>query len=129
MSHDDVFLFHESPAPPQHAMGALRARPLIRRGVLLSAGHVEAGRTRGEAQVLGVWDLQGGGAEALRQAVTGGLRAGRRPVGLREGQGRPDEHLFTSTTGGGVSMTGRVGEELIGTGVHLEAGQWLALSP
>lgn len=100
-------------------MGALRVRPLIRRGLLLSARHVEAGRTRGEAQVLGVWDLQGAGAEALRQAVTGSLRTGRRPIGLREGQGRPDEHRFTPTTGGGISMTGRVGEELIQTGVHL----------
>lgn len=100
-------------------MGALRAGPLIRRGLLLSAGHVEAGRTRGEAQVLGVRDLQGAGAEALRKDVTAGLRAGRRPVGLREGQGRLDEHLLTSTTSGGRNVTGRVEAEPIQTGVHL----------
>lgn len=119
VSHDDVLLFHEASAPPQHAVGALGARPLIRRGLLLSAGHVEAGRTRGEAQVLGVRDLQGAGAEALHQAVTAGLRAGRRPVRLRQGQGRLDEHLFTSTTAGGIYGAWRVGEELIRTGVHL----------
>lgn len=109
-------------------MGALRAGPLIRRGLLLSAGHVEAGRTGGQAQVLGVRDLQGAGAEALREDVTASLRAGRRPVRLREGQGRTDEHLFTSTTAGGRYVAGRVGEELIQTGVHL-CVQLFTISP
>lgn len=128
MSHDDVLLFHQSPAPPQHPVGALRAGPLIRRGLLLSAGHVEAGRPGGEAQVLGVRDLQRAGAEALRKDVTASLRAGRGPVGLREGQGRADEHLFTSTTAGGRYVAGRVGEELIHAGVHL-CGQLFTISP
>lgn len=115
VSHDDVLLLHESSAPPQHTVGALGARPLIRGGLLLSAGHVEAGCPRGQAQVLGVRDLQGAGAEALHQAGTGSRPALR----LRQGQGRLDELLFISTTAGGISGAGQVGEQLVRTGVHL----------
>lgn len=129
VSHDDVLLLHEPPAPPQHAVGALGARPLVRLGLVPRAGRVEAGRPRREAQVLAVRDLQGAGAEALSQAVAGGVGAGRPPVGLREGQGRPDEHLLTSTTAGGTHVTGRVGEGLIRTGVHLCGGRRVAIPP
>lgn len=129
VSHDDILLLHEAPPPPQHAVGALGARALVRRGLFLPAGHVEAGRAGGQAQVLGVGDLQGAGAQALHQAVTGGVGAGGLPVGLRQGQGRPHEHPLTSAAAGGVKGAGGVGQELVRAGVHLESGQRGATLP
>lgn len=102
VGHDDVLLLHESPAPPQHAVRAQRPRALIGRAILLSAWHIEAGRSRGQPQTLGdrVRDLQGARASSLRQPGPG--RGARPPpgFGLRERQGGLDVCLSTPTADG-----------------------------
>lgn len=111
VSHDDVFLLHEAPAPPLHAVGAQRPRTLIGRGVFPTARHVEAGGSRGQPLVLGeaVGHLQGAGAGSLRQAVAGAGPG--RPPGLRlgEGQGGLDVRPSTWTGAGRGQGAGREG--------------------
>lgn len=98
VGHDDVLLLQNSPSPPPFAMRAQRPRTLIRRAIVLTTRHVEAGRSGRQAQVL--WDggrnLQGAGTSSLCQTQTNAGPFGA--PGFRQRQGGLDVNLFTATT-------------------------------
>lgn len=131
--HDNVFLLHQSPSPPQHTVGAQRPRTLIGWAILLPVGHVKAGRPGGQRQTLwdGVRDLKRAGASSLSQAMTSCWAALPPGLGVLGRQGGLDMCLSCINTAGcrQEALGRRDGDGLVWTGQHLYRGSGIVLSP